>query len=68
VSLSRNSRSRIDVAIWVAATVFGVVVATTTEIGPVVLALSYHHGVHLGDLLAFGLAYAAALGVCRRSA
>ena len=47
-------------AIWVLATLFGLGVAATTTIGPTVLVLSYNHGVHLGDLVAFAGAYAAA--------
>ena len=45
---------------WLAATAAGLYVVATTTIGPVVLSLSATHGVHVGDLLAFGLFYAAA--------
>lgn len=47
-------------AIWVGATLFGLAVAATTTIGPILLSLSYNHGVHLGDLVAFAGAYAVA--------
>ncbi|MDN5856415.1 MAG: hypothetical protein L0K86_26945 [Actinomycetia bacterium] len=47
-------------AVWVLATLFGLGVAATTTIGPTVLVLSYNHGVHLGDLIAFAGAYAVA--------
>jgi len=45
---------------WVGATLFGLAVAATTRIGPIVMSLSYNHGVHLGDVLAFAGAYAVA--------
>ncbi|MFB9387098.1 hypothetical protein ACFFTK_28480 [Pseudonocardia petroleophila] len=50
-------------AVWVAATLFGLLVAATTRIGPIVASLSYNHGVHLGDLLAFAAAYLVAAAV-----
>lgn len=46
--------------IWIGATLFGLAVAAETKIGPTVLSLSYNHGVHLGDLVAFAGAYAVA--------
>ena len=42
---------------WAAATLFGLLVAAGTRIGPVVVNLSYNHGIHLGDLVAFAGAY-----------
>jgi hypothetical protein len=55
------------IAVWVAATLLGLGVAATTRIGPVVLRISAGHGVHLGDLLAFAVVYAAALVLTFRS-
>jgi hypothetical protein len=54
------------VAVWGVATLLGLGVAATTWIGPVVLVLTRNHGVHLGDLVAFGVAYAAALVITLR--
>ncbi len=48
---------------WAAATLFGLAVAAVTSVGPVVASLSEKHGVHLGDLVAFGGAYLMALVV-----
>ncbi|MGH3584811.1 MAG: hypothetical protein ACRDQ0_00670 [Pseudonocardia sp.] len=48
------------IAVWVLATLVGLAVAATTKVGPVVLTLTHRHGVHLGDLLAFVVAYGAA--------
>jgi hypothetical protein len=54
-------------AVWGLATAAGLVAAATTKIGPVVVALSYRHGVHVGDLVAFAACYAAALPVTVRT-
>lgn len=54
------------VAAWVLATLLGLGVAATTRIGPTVLTLSTNHGVHLGDVVAFAVAYAAALMITLR--
>lgn len=48
---------------WAGATLFGLAVAAETTIGPVVASLSQNHGIHLGDLVAFGAAYLVALVV-----
>ena len=53
-------RAALVVLAWVGATLFGLAVAAETRIGPTVLDLSGTHGIHLGDLLAFGGAYAVA--------
>ncbi len=50
-------------AAWAGATLFGLAVAAVTDIGPTVARLSENHGVHLGDLVAFGGAYLLALVV-----
>lgn len=44
-------------ATWSGATLFGVAVAWKTQIGPIIVRLSYNHGIHLGDLVAFAGAY-----------
>jgi len=48
---------------WIGATMFGLAVAATTTIGPVVLRISGSHGVHMGDLVAFSVAYVVAMVV-----
>jgi hypothetical protein len=62
----RAHRAVVVVLAWAAATLLGLVVAVTTRIGPVVLTVSARHGVHLGDLLAFAAAYAAAVVITLR--
>lgn len=57
---SARGRVTLAVLVWIGATVFGLAVATATRIGPVVVRLSYNHGIHLGDVLAFGTAYVVA--------
>jgi hypothetical protein len=52
--------------LWAAATVFGLVFAATTTVGPVVLTLSPGHGVHVGDLVALLVACSAAAVQTRR--
>ena len=59
-TLSARGRVTLAVLAWVGATVFGLAVAASTRIGPVVVRLSHHHGIHLGDVLAFAGAYAVA--------
>lgn len=53
-------RAVLVVLAWIGATLFGLAVAAKTRIGPTVLQLSYNHGIHLGDVLAFAGAYAVA--------
>ncbi|MHA6785894.1 hypothetical protein ACVGOW_33595 [Pseudonocardia saturnea] len=60
IDMPRVGRVLLVGATWVVATLFGLGVAATTTIGPTVLVLSYNHGVHLGDLVAFAGAYAVA--------
>lgn len=60
IDLPRIRRVLLVGAVWVLATLFGLGVAATTTIGPTVLVLSYNHGVHLGDIVAFAGAYAVA--------
>ena len=48
------------VAIWSAATAFGLAFAVATKIGPVLWTLSRRHGVHVGDLLALLASYTVA--------
>jgi hypothetical protein len=47
--------------LWATATLLGLVVAGTTRIGPVLFTISGSHGVHLGDVVGFAVAYGAAL-------
>ena len=56
-TLPARGRATLAVLAWIVATLFGLGVAATTRIGPTVLNLSYNHGVHLGDVLAFAGAY-----------
>ena len=56
----RSPRTIVTVT-WVVATVLGLVAAATTRIGPVLFTVSGSHGVHLGDVIAFAVAYGAAL-------
>ena len=58
----RLTRARLALAVlaWAGATLFGLLVAASTRIGPIVVDLSYNHGIHLGDLVAFGGAYVVA--------
>ena len=61
-----HARRVVVIVVWVAATLIGLATAATTRIGPIVLTVSAHHGVHVGDLLAFAAAYSAALAVTLR--
>jgi hypothetical protein len=59
---SRTTARRAGVVVaWIAATLLGLAVAATTRMGPILVTITADHGVHLGDLLAFAVAYAAAL-------
>jgi nitrate/nitrite transporter NarK len=53
-------------ALWSAATVFGLAFAAWTAVGPVVLVFSRGHGVHVGDLVALVAAYSTAAVLTRR--
>jgi hypothetical protein len=46
---------------WAGATVFVLVVAAGTKVGPILFQLSERHGVHAGDLLVGTASYGAAL-------
>ena len=59
-------RLALVVALWATATAFGLAIARWTAVGPVVLALSRGHGVHVGDLVALTAAYAEAAVLTRR--
>jgi hypothetical protein len=48
---------------WIAATAICVVFSVATKMGPVVISVTRRHGIHLGDLIAFGLCYAVAIFV-----
>lgn len=58
--VGRRSRTGLLLA-WALATLGGVLVAVTTRIGPVVLAITTNHGVHAGDLVGFGVCYGTVL-------
>ena len=47
-------------ALWGAATAFGLTFAALTAVGPVLLTLTPRHGVHEGDLVVFAAAYTTA--------
>jgi hypothetical protein len=53
-------------AVWGAATAFGLAFAEFTRVGPVLLTVSRSHGVHVGDLVAMLAAYTAAAVLTRR--
>jgi hypothetical protein len=48
------------VLVWCAATAAGLWVAAETKVGPVVFVIDQRHGIHQGDLIAFGAAYGCA--------
>ncbi len=58
-------RAVLIVVTWAAATMFGLAFAELTKVGPVLLTLSYGHGIHVGDLVAFAAAYSAAAFLTR---
>jgi arginase family enzyme len=61
-----SHRLALVVAVWAAATAFGLAIARWTAVGPVVLILGGGHGVHVGDLVALAAAYAEAVVLTRR--
>lgn len=56
------------VVVWGLATAAGLWAAAATAVGPVILRLTYNHGVHLGDVVAFAFFYGAAAVVTGRIA
>jgi hypothetical protein len=58
--VSQSSYWILIVTIWTAATACALAFAALTEIGPVVLAITRTHGVHLGDLVAAAAGYGGA--------
>ncbi len=52
--------------LWAAATAFCLAFAAGTAVGPILLALTATHGVHVGDLVAAVAAYSAAAVLTRR--
>lgn len=46
--------------VWVVATALVLLWAADTKVGPILVRLSPHHGVHLGDVVALVVTYAAA--------
>lgn len=59
-------RAVLIVVTWAAATLFGLAFAELTKVGPVLVALTAGHGIHVGDLVAFGAAYSAAALLTRQ--
>ena len=59
------SRAVSILAVWGAATMFGLAFAELTRVGPVLLTLTRGHGIHAGDLLAFAAAYSVAAVLTR---
>jgi hypothetical protein len=51
-------RAVLIAAIWVVATAGALVLAWQSRVGPVIYRLSERHGVHLGDVAGFVVAYA----------
>jgi hypothetical protein len=50
-------------AVWASSAAVVILVAATTDLGPVVLELSHNHGVHAGDVATAVLCAAAAVAV-----
>ena len=59
-------RAILILALWGAATAFGLAFAAWTAVGPVVLVFTRGHGVHVGDLVALIAAYSTAAVLTRR--
>ena len=59
-------RAVLIVVTWAAATFFGLAFAELTKVGPVLVALTSGHGIHVGDLVAFAAAYSAAALLTRQ--
>jgi hypothetical protein len=53
-------------ALWGAATAFGLAFAAWTSVGPVLVVLTRGHGVHAGDMVAFTAAYLTAAVLTHR--
>ena len=51
-------RAAVIAAVWAVATAAALVLAWQTRVGPVIYRLSERHGVHLGDVVGFAIAYA----------
>ena len=64
--MSTNRRTVLILALWGAATAFGLAFAAWTAVGPVLLTLVPRHGVHVGDLVAVAAAYTTAAVLTRR--
>ena len=44
---------------------FGLLIAVTTKIGPILVIFTPKHGVHRGDVAGFAVSYLAAFGIVR---
>ena len=62
----RVHRAVLVLALWGAATAFGLAFAAWTAVGPVVFVFTRGHGVHIGDLVALIAAYSTAAVLTRR--
>ena len=65
-AMTATHRTALIVALWGAATAFGLGFAAWTAVGPVLVVLTRGHGVHVGDLVAFTAAYSSAAVLTRR--
>ena len=65
-AMSTTHRTALIVALWGAATAFGLAFAAWTAVGPVLVILTRGHGVHAGDLVAFAAAYSTAALLSRQ--
>ena len=60
VSHGAGSRRRAFVTIWAVATLVGLLVARVTRLGPILLVITPGHGIHVGDVVTFAVAYGVA--------
>ena len=64
--MSTTRRTALILALWGAATAFGLAFAAWTAVGPVLVVVTRGHGVHAGDLVAFAAAYSTAAVLTHR--
>jgi hypothetical protein len=56
---------RLPLVAGAVATMFGLLIAVTTKIGPILVIFAPERGVHLGDVAGFAVSYLAAFGIVR---
>jgi hypothetical protein len=56
---------RLPLVAGAVATMFGLLIAVTTKIGPILVIFTPKHGVHFGDVAGFAVSYLAAFGIVR---